>query len=111
MSGIPKRYQELMSRFPEVGNAYEAVGDAVHAAGPLDDRTRALIKIAVSTGARLDGAVRSHVRKARKTGVTYEEMVHVVLLSLPTIGFPAMMSALKAVDEIMQLKDGAEKNQ
>ncbi|KAB2924985.1 MAG: carboxymuconolactone decarboxylase family protein [Bacteroidetes bacterium] len=111
MSGIPKRYQELMSRFPEVGNAYEALGNAVHAAGPLDERTRALVKIAVSTGARLDGAVHSHVRKARKSGVTYGEMVHVVLLSLPTIGFPAMMSALKAVDEIMRPMDGDKENQ
>ncbi|MBP9211562.1 MAG: carboxymuconolactone decarboxylase family protein [Bacteroidetes bacterium] len=101
MSGIPKRYQELMARFPGVGSAYEALGEAVHTAGPLDERTRVLIKIAVSTGARLDGAVQSHVRKARKAGVTYEEMIHVILLALPTIGFPAMMSALKAVDAVM----------
>jgi len=102
MSDIPKRYQELMARFPSVGSAYEALGEAVHAAGPLDERTRALIKIAVSTGARLDGAVQSHIRKARKTGVTYDEMVHAVMLALPTVGFPAMMSALKAVDAVMQ---------
>ncbi len=102
MNDIPNRYLALMTRFPEVGKAYESLGDAVHAAGPLDERTRALVKIAVSTGARVDGAVHSHVRKARNVDVTYEEMVHVVLLSLPTIGFPAMMSALKAVDDIMR---------
>lgn len=110
MSGIPKRYQELFSRFPAVGNAYEALGNAVHEAGPLDDRTRALVKVAVSTGARLDGAIRSHIRKARAAGITHEELVHVVLLSLPTIGFPAMMSALKAVDEVMQPAPGSERS-
>ena len=105
MNGTPKRYQEVISRYPNVGNAYEALGTAVHEAGPLDERTRALVKIAVSTGARLDGAIRSHIRKAHTAGVTYNEMVHVVLLSLPTIGFPAMMSALKTVDEIMQPRE------
>lgn len=101
MSQIPKRYKKFMSDFPDVGNAYEKLGDAVHAAGPLDDKTRALIKLAISTGARLEGAVHSHARKALKTGCTKEEMRHVALLSLPTIGLPSMMAALSWIDDIV----------
>jgi len=90
-----------MKDFSEVGNAYEALGNAVHNAGPLDDKTRALIKLAISTGAKMEGAVHSHVRKALKAGVSKEEIRHAVLLSLPTIGLPSMMAALSWADDIL----------
>lgn len=101
MSQIPKRYQKFTEDYPEVARAYEQLGDAVHNAGPLDEKTRALIKLAISTGARLEGAVHSHARKAIKAGCTAEEMRQVALLSLPTIGLPSMMAALSWIDEII----------
>ncbi len=97
---IPKRFKKFTEDYPEIANAYEILGKSVHKAGPLDDKTRALIKIAISTGARLEGAVHSHVRKAIKAGVTKEEMHHAALLSLPTIGLPSMMAALSWIDDV-----------
>ncbi|MGA7836988.1 MAG: carboxymuconolactone decarboxylase family protein, partial [Ignavibacteriaceae bacterium] len=76
-----------------------------HKAGPLDDKTRALIKLAISSGARLEGAVHSHARKALRAGVTKEEMRHAVMLALPTIGLPSMMAALSWVDDILDKED------
>ena len=105
MSGIPKRYLRFLEKYPVVGKAYEAMGDAVHNAGPLDNKTRALIKLSVSTGARMEGAVHSHCRKALKAGCTAEEIRHAVMMSLPTIGFPSMMAALSWVDDILEAKD------
>ena len=78
------------------------MGSAVHNAGPLDEKTRALIKLAISTGARLEGAVHSHVRKAVSTGASNKEMRQVALLALPTIGFPSMMAALSWIDDIIE---------
>lgn len=104
MSQIPKRFQKFQDDFPQVAKAYEDLGDAVHAAGPLDEKTRALIKLAISTGARLEGAVHSHTRKALKAGCTSEELRHTVMLALPTIGLPSMMAALSWVDEIIEEK-------
>lgn len=103
MSQIPKRYQKFQEDYPQVFKAYEELGDAVHAAGPLDEKTRALIKLAISTGARLEGAVHSHTRKALKAGCTPEELRHTVMLALPTIGLPSMMAALSWVDEIIEI--------
>jgi len=99
---IPKRFQKFTEDYPDVANAYEALGNAVHSAGPLDNKTRALIKLAISTGARFEGAVHSHARKALKSGVTPEEMRHTVLLALPTIGLPSMMAALSWIDDIIE---------
>jgi AhpD family alkylhydroperoxidase len=99
---VPKRYKKFMEDYPDAGNAYEELGKAVHNAGPLDEKTRALIKIAVSTGARLEGALHSHVRKALKSGVAPDEIKHAIILSLPTIGLPSMMAALSWADDIFE---------
>ena len=102
MSKVPKRYKRFMEEFPDVAKSYEEMGKAVHEAGPLDEKTRALIKLAISTGARFEGAVHSHTRKALKAGCTKEELRHVAMLSLPTIGLPSMMAALSWVDEVLE---------
>lgn len=94
----------FQEKYTDVANAYEEMGDAVHKAGPLDDKTRALIKLAISTGARLEGAVHSHTRKALKAGCSAEEIRHTAMLSLPTIGLPSMMAALSWVDDILEDK-------
>jgi AhpD family alkylhydroperoxidase len=102
---IPKRFQKFTEDYPDIANAYESLGNAVHSAGPLDEKTRSLIKLAISTGARLEGAVHSHARKALNTGATKEEMRQTVLLALPTIGLPSMMAALSWLDDIIENKE------
>lgn len=105
MSEIPKRYQQFMNDYPAIAKAYEELGTAVHSSGPLDEKTRALIKIAISTGARMEGAVHSHTRKALKAGCSPEEIRHAVLLALPTIGLPGMMAALSWIEDILKDKN------
>ena len=102
---IPKRYKKFTEDYPETAKSYEELGNAVHKAGPLDEKIRALIKVAVSTGARLEGALHSHVRKALKSGVSPEEINHAIILSLPTIGLPSMMAALSWADDIIEDKE------
>lgn len=104
MSDIPKRFEKFQQEYPEISKAYEMLGSAVHSSGPLDDKTRALIKLAISTGARLEGAVHSHTRKALEVGCTKEEIKQTILLALPTIGLPSTMAALSWVDDILDKK-------
>lgn len=101
MAQPPKRFQQFSADYPKVAAAYDTLGSAVHQAGPLDEKTRALIKIGISTGARLEGAVHSHVRKALNVGATPEEIRHAVLLALPTIGLPAMMAAMSWIEDTL----------
>ena len=104
MSQLPKRFEKLHLDYPDVAKAYEELGKAVHSAGPLDDKTRALIKLALSTGAGLEGAVHSHTRKAIELGISKEEIRQTVLLALPTIGLPSTMAAMSWVDDIIDKK-------
>jgi alkylhydroperoxidase/carboxymuconolactone decarboxylase family protein YurZ len=48
----------------------------------------------------MEGAVHSHTR-ALEAGCTPGEIRHVVLLATMTIGFPAMMSAMSWVDDVL----------
>lgn len=98
----PKHYLWFQETFPDVAEAYESLGSAVHGAGPLPEQTRALIKVAVSTGRGLQGAVHSHVRKALRAGCSEDEIRHAVMLAMPTIGLPATMAALSWVRDVVE---------
>lgn len=89
----PPTYQRFVARFPQLGEAHEAVAQAVDAAGPLDRKTCALIKIGLATGAGLESAVRSHVRRALQNGATEQEVEQAILLAMNTLGFPRTVAA------------------
>jgi alkylhydroperoxidase/carboxymuconolactone decarboxylase family protein YurZ len=93
MRELPKPFQDFSRDHPAVHKAYEALAQATHESGPLDERTRRLVKLAISVGARLEGAVRSQTWQAREAGVKETEIDHVLLLSIPTIGLPSMVAA------------------
>lgn len=102
MTDLPKRYQQFANEYPEVSAAYEKLGDAVHNIGSLDEKTRALVKLGISSAARCEGAVHSHTRKALELGISKGEIRQTILLALPTIGFPQTMAALSWADDILE---------
>jgi len=102
MKQLPKRFKKFQKDFPEVAKAYEELGTAVHKSGPLNEKTRALVKLAISTGAGMEGAVHSHTRKAVEAGCSKPEIKQTVMLALPTIGFPATMAVTSWVEDIIE---------
>jgi alkylhydroperoxidase/carboxymuconolactone decarboxylase family protein YurZ len=90
----PVPFRRFAERHPEVAEAHRQLGEAVRAAGPLSAREVALVKLAISIGARLEGSTHAHARKARAQGIESAALEQVALLSCPTIGLPAMMMAL-----------------
>jgi alkylhydroperoxidase/carboxymuconolactone decarboxylase family protein YurZ len=99
MRNLPSRFTEFTETYPEIARAYEQLGAACHLAGPIPKKERALLKLGISMGAWLEGAVHSHVRKSLEAGATPEEIRHVALLALPTLGFPATMAVLTGVED------------
>ena len=102
MSKLPKRYTKFFETYPAVGAAYRSLGEAVAEAGPLDPKCQALVKIGISVGARMEGALRSHVRKALEAGATADEIRHAVLQSTTTIGFANMMAAMSWAEVVLE---------
>jgi alkylhydroperoxidase/carboxymuconolactone decarboxylase family protein YurZ len=91
---LPPFIDEFNEKYPAVWDAFAKLGDACHHTGPLDEKTRRLVKLALSIALRHEGGVHSATRRALESGVTREEMEHVALLAITTIGWPAANAAM-----------------
>ncbi len=103
MDRLPQAYEQFRKDHPEIWRAYDALGGAVHGSGPLDKKQRELIKLALAVGARLEGAVHSHTRRALEAGASAAEIRHVVLLGVTTLGFPHTVAALTWVEDDLEV--------
>ena len=90
----------FIKKHKEIASAHEDFGKLIHThGGPLDEKTRWLIKIAVSTAGGHELALRTHLQKAEWAGCSPSEMEHAILLTASTAGFPTMMSGLMTFRE------------
>ena len=102
MARLPRSYEAFKKNYPQVWQAYDRLGSFSHRAGPLDEKTRELVKLAMAIGAKMEGAVHSHTRKALEAGATPREIRHLVLLGLTTLGFPSTIAALSWVEDVLK---------
>jgi AhpD family alkylhydroperoxidase len=101
VAGLPKPFERFGDLNPDVMRAYEAFGRACAEAGPLDARTRELVKLGLAIGGRLEGAVHSHTRRALAAGASADEIRHVVTLAASTVGFPTTIAAFTWVEDVL----------
>jgi 4-carboxymuconolactone decarboxylase len=98
---LPGVYKDFLKRYPKIGTAYDLLANDCHEGGPLDKKTRHLVKLGIAIGLNSEGAVRSHARRALQDGASPEELRHVVLLTFTTAGFSTMIAAYKWVEEVV----------
>jgi alkylhydroperoxidase/carboxymuconolactone decarboxylase family protein YurZ len=99
---LPDVVQELASKYPDVWEFYNRLGDAVSAAGPLDKKTERLVKLALAIGAGREGAVHSHARRGLKAGWTPDELRQVALLAITTLGWSGAVSAYCWINDVIE---------
>ncbi len=102
MTYLPGIYKEFQQQFPDIAKAYDELALKCHSWGPLDEKTRRLIKLGIAMGLNSEGGVRSHTRRALEEGIAVDEIRHAVLLTFTTAGFPTMIAALKWVEEVIE---------
>lgn len=108
MSKLPQHFTNFLDSYPAVGEAYSSLGKAVASAGPLDTKTRELIKLGIAIAASLEGGTHSHARKAMDAGASPDELRHAALQALTTIGFPQMMKGLAWVEDVIQEREAGK---
>ncbi|NQT59368.1 MAG: carboxymuconolactone decarboxylase family protein [Bacteroidetes bacterium] len=87
----------------DIYDAYEEFGKALHTeGGPLEEKQRWQVKVAVSAACRHELALKTHIIKALNAGCTPEEIEHAILLTASTAGFPTMMTALMSFREELE---------
>ncbi len=99
---LPKTYENFSDKFPKILKDYQQLGKACREGGPLKEKYQDLIKLGIAIGINSRGAIMSSVRKALASGSTPDEIVHAVLLSLTTSGFPNMIAALGWVNDVLE---------
>jgi 4-carboxymuconolactone decarboxylase len=102
MAYLPPIYEEFRRDYPEIAEAYDSLASKCHEAGPLDQRARRLVKLAMAVGCESSGAVRSHVRTALDEGISRVEIEHAIVLGISTVGLPPVVAALKWCREVFE---------
>ena len=94
MKEIHEPFKEFKKEFPAVYKGHEALGKMIHEqSGPLPEKTRWLIKIAVSGASGHPLSLETHILKGKESGLTDDEIKHALLLLIQTAGFPTFMEA------------------
>ncbi|MBI2856980.1 MAG: carboxymuconolactone decarboxylase family protein [Chloroflexi bacterium] len=99
---MPEVYKDFRARHPDIARSYDDLALKIHNAGPLDEKTRRLVKLGIAIGLHSEGGIRSHARRALEEGVSAEDVRHVVMLAFTTAGFPTMIAASKWVEEVIE---------
>ncbi|MBC2716349.1 MAG: carboxymuconolactone decarboxylase family protein [Desulfobacteraceae bacterium] len=99
---IPKPFKNFKENFSDVHQQYEQLAKTCREHGPLDQKCQDLVKLGIAIGQNSKGGVMSLTRKALNSGATAEEIHHAVLLSLTTVGFPAMIAAMGWAGEVLE---------
>ena len=94
MEDVHEIFTQFKNEFPDIHAKHKALGKEIHEkSGPLPEKSRWLIKIAISSACNHKRALETHIRKAKSAGVTDAEVKHALLLLIPTAGFPTFMKA------------------
>lgn len=97
----PSGAGDFAQRYPDAWSRYAALGEACADAGPLDERSRRLVKLALAIAVRSEGAVHSHARQALEAGVPADAIRQVAVLAIPSVGFPQAIAGMSWINDII----------
>ena len=100
MEKLPEPAAQFAAAHPEVWEAFCTLGTACHeGGGPLDEKTRRLVKLGLAIGLQHEGAVHSAARRAAQAGCSREELMHVAILAITTLGWPQAYAAMTWIND------------
>lgn len=103
-SKLPSAANQVAQEYPELWRAYKDLGAAAGNVGPLDERTRRLVHLSMAIATGSEGATHSHARRALEEGFTAEELDHVALLGITTLGWPQAIRGLSWIRDVARGK-------
>ena len=92
---LPPHFKKLIKNFPDVWEAHQKLTEACSESGPLDRKTRELIKVAISGAFNQETGLERHVVMAAEAGAKPEEIYHAILQMMTIVGFPRTSAAMK----------------
>ena len=92
MKKLPKTFKDFVKKHGDIWDAHEQLARACAETGPLDRKTRELIKVGISVAARLETATKRHAIMAKENGAKADEVYQAVLMTMTTCGHPTAMA-------------------
>jgi 4-carboxymuconolactone decarboxylase len=100
---LPPSIRDFQRKYPSVWQAVAHLAERCHeTGGPLDEKTRRLVKLATAIGLRHEGAVHSATRHALNSGLSPDELYHAAILAITTMGWPAAYAAMTWIADVVQ---------
>jgi AhpD family alkylhydroperoxidase len=102
ITAVSAKTAQMRQDIPEVMQGFNAMAQAAGKAGALDAKTKELIAMALSVGARCDPCVGYHAKALVKLGATRAEVEEMLGMCVYMGGGPGLMyaaSALAAYEE------------
>jgi alkylhydroperoxidase/carboxymuconolactone decarboxylase family protein YurZ len=97
---LPGAAMHVAREHPELWEAFQQLGENASRAGPLGARTRRLIHLALAIAANSEGATHSHARRGSSEGLSAEELEHVAILAITTVGWSQAVKGLMWVRDV-----------
>jgi len=102
---LPKHFKKFVEKYPQVWEAHQKLTEACAETGPLDRKTRELIKVAISGAANQETGLERHVVMAKQEGATEDEIYQTILQMVTIVGFPRTSAALKWAERALTEKE------
>lgn len=97
---LPGAAGQVATEKPELWRAFQALGAAAGAAGPLSEREQRLVNLALAIGGDSEGATHSHARRAVAEGLSADDLDHVAFLAITTLGWPRAIRGLTWIRDV-----------
>jgi alkylhydroperoxidase/carboxymuconolactone decarboxylase family protein YurZ len=97
---LPGTAGQVAKEKPELWRAFQALGAATGAAGPLTEREQRLVNLALALGGDSEGATHSHARSVLADGLSADELEHVAFLAITTLGWPQAVRGLTWIRDV-----------
>jgi alkylhydroperoxidase/carboxymuconolactone decarboxylase family protein YurZ len=97
---LPGTAGQVAREKPELWRAFQALGSATGAAGPLSEREQRLVNLALAIGGDSEGATHSHARRALAQGLAADDLEHVAFLAITTLGWPQAIRGLTWIRDV-----------
>jgi AhpD family alkylhydroperoxidase len=92
---LPEHFKKFVDKYPAIWDAHQKMTEACAECGPLDRKTRELVKMAIAAAANQETAVERHAVMATQNGASQDEIFQTILLMITIVGFPRTSAALK----------------
>lgn len=95
-------FEVFSQTFPDVTESYRAIKRDYGAEGPLDEKTKQLVQVAIMAAIGSQSGTQAYAERALDAGATDDEVRQTVLLVLGPAGMSRTGSGIHWVNEVIE---------